>query len=127
MSGTIFSITLVVTIFLTLDVFARSSVDNSLFANLPICPYLSYGINDYENEKCQTPSMILTEVKIEKEKLETNIAKNLVILVPKLMQSLDILNSPKVQFIQEHTGDSRISLKEIITRFEEIKNKTSYQ
>lgn len=71
--------------------------------------------------------MILTEVKIEKEKLETNIAKNLVILVPKLMQSLDILNSPKVQFIQEHTGDSRISLKEIITRFEEIKNKTSYQ
>ena len=126
-STTIFTLTIVITILLTLDVFARSSADNSLFANLPICSYLSYGITDYDNTKCQTLAMISTEVKTEKEKLENTIVTNLAILVPKLMQSLDIVNSPKIQFIQEHTGDSRVSLTEIMTRFQEIKNKTSYQ
>ena len=71
--------------------------------------------------------MISTEKAAEKEKLEKNIATNLILLVPKFMQSLDIANSPKVQFIQEHTGDSRMSITEIIDHFLEIKNRTNYQ
>ncbi len=126
-SGYVFTLGIIVTILLTLDVFARSSEDNSLFANLPICSYLAYGIDDYDNAGCKTPSMIFSELNTEKEKLEKNIAGNLVLLVPKLMQSFDIANSPKVQFIQEHTGDSRVSITEAMNRFLEIKNRTNYQ
>lgn len=71
--------------------------------------------------------MITAEMAIEKEKVEKNIITNLVLLVPKLMQSLDIANSPKVQFIQEHTGDSRVFITESMSRFQEIKNRTNYQ
>lgn len=126
-SGKIFTIGIIITILLSLDVFIRSGEDNSLFANLPICPYLAYGINDYNNEACKTPLMILAEINAEKEGLEKNIAANLILLVPKLMQSFDISSSLKVQFIQEHTGDSRVSITEAINRFLEIKNRTSYQ
>lgn len=71
--------------------------------------------------------MILTEKTALQEKLEKNIAVNLVLLVPRFLQSLDITNSPKVQFIQEHTGDSKISIIDTMNRFTEIKNKTNYQ
>lgn len=71
--------------------------------------------------------MISTDMNAEKEKTEKNIITNLVLLVPKFMQSLDIANSPKVQFIQEHTGESRISITDVIDRFTEIKDRTSYQ
>lgn len=118
---------IVAAIVLSLDVFVRASEDNEFFANLPICSYLSYGVEDYENEECKTVPMISKDADEAKEKLEKNIATNLVLLVPKFMQSLDIANSPKVQFIQEHTGDSRVSIGDVINRFIEIKNKTSYQ
>lgn len=126
-SGKIFMIGIIITILLSLDVFIRSGEDNSLFANLPICPYLAYGINDYDNGACKTLFMILAEINIEKEGLEKNIAANLILLVPKLMQSFDISSSPKVQFIQEHTGDSRISITEMMNHFLDMKNRTSYQ
>jgi hypothetical protein len=71
--------------------------------------------------------MISTEVTANKEKLEKDIATHLILLIPRLLQSIDIANSPKVQFIQEHTGDSRISISEAINHFLEIKNRTSYQ
>lgn len=121
----VFSI--IVTLLLSLDVFARSSQDNALFSNLPICSYLSYGVNEYENSECKTLFMIAGEQDAEKKKLEKDIITNLVILVPKLMQSLDIVNSPKVQFIQERTGDSRISINDTIDQFLAIKNKTNYK
>jgi len=70
--------------------------------------------------------MILETAMAEKEKTEKNIISNLVILVPKLLQSLDIVNSPKVRFIQEHTGDARVSITDMITRFLDIKGRTSY-
>lgn len=114
-------------VILTLDVSIRSSEDNKLFASLPICSYLALGTNSYDNAECKTLPMISAEVAAEKEKIEKNIAANLIILVPKLMQSMDIANSPKVQFIQEHTGDSRISILDMMNRFLEIKNKTTYQ
>lgn len=123
----LFVIAILATIVMSLDVFARSSEDNKYFANLPICGYLSYGIEGFENEECKTPSMIAKDADIAKEKLEKNIITNLILLVPKFMQSLDIANSPKVQFIQEHTGDSRVMINDMVERFLEIKNKTSYQ
>lgn len=126
-SGYVFTFGIIVTLLLTLDVFARSGEDNSLFVNLPICSYLSYGVDDYDNADCKTLPMIFSDLSAEKEKLEKNIVGNLVLLVPKLMQSFNIVNSPKVQFIQEHTGDSRVSITEAMSRFLEIKNRTSYQ
>lgn len=126
-SKNVFISSIVIVVLLSLDVFARSSEDNALFANLPICSYLALGTNDYVNTDCKTLPMISAEVTAEKEKIEKNIAANLILLVPKLMQSMDIANSPKVQFIQEHTGDSRISLSDMMNRFLEIKNKTTYQ
>ncbi|MDD5376527.1 MAG: hypothetical protein PHH16_00250 [Candidatus Gracilibacteria bacterium] len=126
-SKNVFIFGIIITILLSLDVFIRSSEDNQLFASLPICSYLSLGTDGYDNVECKTIPMISTEVHAEKEKLEKNIASNLIILVPKFMQSLDITNSPKVQFIQEHTGDSRVSITDAMARFTEIKNRTSYQ
>ena len=126
-SGYIFIVGAVVALLLTLDIFIRSMEDNSILANLPICTYLSYGIDDYENSECKTLSMISAEITVKKDILEKNIIANLIILVPKFLQSLDIANSPKVQFIQEHTGNSRVSITEAISRFLEIKNRTSYQ
>lgn len=123
----VFVFSVIIIILLSLDVFIRSSEDNQLFASLPICSYLSLGADDYDNVDCKTLSMISAEINAEKEKLEKNLATNLIILVPKFMQSLDITNSPKVQFIQEHTGDSRVSITDAMTRFMEIKNRTSYQ
>ncbi len=118
---------IIIAILLTLDTFIRSSEDNSLFSNLPIGFYLAMGTTDYDNVDNKTLSMISAEVAAEKDKIEKNMATNLIILVPKFMQSLDIANSPKVQFIQEHTGDSRVSIKDVTTRFSEIKSKTNYQ
>lgn len=123
-SGKLFILGVIVTILLNIDVYIRSSEDNSQFANLPICPYLSFGINDYDNTECKTPSMISAEVTNKKEKLEKEIITNLIILVPKLIQSLNIVNSPKVQFIQEHTGNARVSITEVLNQFQAIKNKT---
>jgi hypothetical protein len=71
--------------------------------------------------------MISAEVTAKKEKLEEQIITNLTILVPKLMQSMNITSSPKVQFIQEHTGNSRVSITETIRNFLDIKNKTSFE
>lgn len=126
-SGKLFILGIIITILLSIDVYARSADNNSLFANLPICPYLSYGIENYDNTECKTLLMISSEVTAKKEKLEKQIIENLVILVPKLMQSLNIVNSPKVQFIEEHTGNSRVSITETVRNFLDIKNKSDYQ
>lgn len=126
-SSKVFVASIIISIILTFDVFVRSKADNSLVSSLPICSYLALGVNDYDNTDCKTLPMIYADAVSEKEKLEKNIVANLVILVPKFMQSLDISNSPKVQFIQEHTGDSRVSITDAISHFLEIKNRTSYQ
>lgn len=125
--GYLLWIGIIITALLTLDVFARSSQENSLFSGLPVCPYLSFDVVGYDNAECKTVSMIFSEQSALKEKLEKNIASNLIILVPKLMASLDIANSPKVQFIQEHTGDARASITDAIKYFQEIKNRTTYE
>ncbi len=125
-SGISFTIALILAAVLSADVFIRTSPSNNLFVNLPICGYLSLGIDDYENTDCKTLPMILETAMAEKEKTEKNIISNLVVLVPKLLQSLDIVSSPKVRFIQEHTGDSRIPITDMISRFLEIKGRTVY-
>jgi len=127
-SGKAFTLALIIAIILSIDVFVRTATDNRSFAHLPICQYLVMGIDDYDNNnECLTLPMILVKINTEKEKIEKSIVLNLTILIPKLMQSLDITNSPKVQFIQEHTGDSRYSIVDMFDRFVEVKNKTSYQ
>jgi hypothetical protein len=121
----IFSI--ILAIVLSMDVFIRTAEDNNLFAHLPICQYLIMDIDEYDNSECHTLSMTQKSLDTEKEKIEKNIVMNLITLAPKLLQSLDITNSPKVQFIQEQTGNSRYSIVDIFDRFLELKNKTSYQ
>jgi len=126
-SGLTLTIAAVLAIITTLDVFARTQSDNSLLSNLPICFYLSLGVDDYSNTDCKTLPMILDAANQEKDKIEKNVISNLVLLVPKRLQSIDILSSPKVRFIQEHTGDSRISINDAINRFLDIKSRTLYQ
>ena len=123
----LFILGVIISVIMTIDVFVRSSEDNTLFVSLPICSYLAMSVDGYNNNDCKTLPMILAEKTAEQEKMEKNIAVNLVLLVPRFLQSLDITNSPKVQFIQEHTGDSKISIIDTINRFTEIKNKTNYQ
>lgn len=126
-SGIVFTLSLILAAILSADVFIRTSPTNDLFVNLPICDYLSLGIDDYENTDCKTLPMILESATAEKEKTEKNVISNLVVLVPKLLQSLDIVSSPKVRFIQEHTGDARVSITEMIKRFLEIKGRSVYR
>ncbi|MDD2916785.1 MAG: hypothetical protein PHH70_02985, partial [Candidatus Gracilibacteria bacterium] len=123
----LFILGVIATIIVSIDVFARTSEDNSLFSNLPICSYLSFGVDAYDNTDCKTVTMIVADKTAEKEKIEKNIVTNLIILVPRFLQSLDMTSSPKVQFIQEHTGDSRVALLDTMDRFVELKNKTNYQ
>lgn len=128
-SSVIFTLTIIWSVIITADTFIRSAPDNSYFSSLPppVCEYLSFGIDGYDNTGCRTLPMILGTVSSAKEKLENKIIDNLVIFVPKKTQSTDIINSPKVQFILKHTtADMRVPITDVINKFLEIKKRTIY-
>lgn len=65
--------------------------------------------------------MIVQGLRDDRTKLEKSLVDNLVIYVPAKIQIDNIISSPKVQFIQEHTGDNRLSIVNATARFLDIK------
>lgn len=126
-SGYVFVCTVCIGIILAADLFIRTQDNNDLIANMPMCSYVSMGVDGYSNDSCKTLKMIDTEVTVTQKAVEKTLVSNLMIIVPRRLQSLNILNSPKVRFIQEHTGNTRISITEAMNRFIEIKNRTAYK
>lgn len=110
---------------------ADSSVRNmetpGFFESLPVCDYLSFGVGNFDNTDCKTVVQITADKTAERDEVESTIASNLLVLVPKRLEAGDALNSPEVQFIKERTGDSRVSFEKVITEFKDIVNASAYK
>lgn len=95
---------------------------------LPVCDYLSFGIDGYVNDQCKTPTQIVADKTEEQKQVTSTLVNNLLVLVPKRLEAGDALNSPEVQFIKERTGDSRVAFKKVVDEFhEKIVAKSDYQ
>ncbi|MDD2487175.1 MAG: hypothetical protein PHS92_02315 [Candidatus Gracilibacteria bacterium] len=114
-------------ILLTVDIYLKTTNDNYIVSALPVCPYLSWSIDGYDNTDCKTLPMIVTSLQKEKSDLEKNIVSNLHALLPRKLETDNISNSPEVQFIQEKTGDSRIYIKNMLEKFDEIRMMSPYK
>lgn len=92
----------------------------------PFCSIRTYGI-DAENPGCLIPSEQKEELAKKKTALEQEIFTKLLTFVPKKLQSHNIFNSPEIQFIQERSGKSRYSVKEIVESFDLVRrDSTAY-
>lgn len=111
-----------------IDSSIRSLEEPGFLENLPVCDYLSFGIDDYVNDHCKTPIQIVADKTEEDKQVTATLVNNLLVLVPKRLEAGDALNSPEVQFIKERTGDSRVSFKKVVDEFQEkIVMKSDYQ
>lgn len=61
-SANAFTLAIIIGIFCTLDVFIRTSDDTSFLSNLPVCSYLSWGTENYDNTDCKTLPAIISVV-----------------------------------------------------------------
>lgn len=120
-------IMLVLTVIFAVDSSIRSLETPGFFENLPVCDYLSLGVEGYANEDCKTLVQIAADKAEELKQVETTMANNLLVLVPKRLEAGDALNSPEVQFIKERTGDSRVSFADVVNDFQEIVVKSDYK
>lgn len=118
---------IVATIVFGLDSTVRGLETPGFLENLPVCEYLSLGIEGYENAECRTVRQILETKAAERKQVESTIANNLLVLVPKRLEAGDVLNSPEIQFIKERTGDSRIAFSRVIDAFQDIVKKSEYR
>ncbi|MDQ1343839.1 MAG: hypothetical protein QG650_559 [Patescibacteria group bacterium] len=118
---------IVATIVFCIDSSIRSMETPEYFENLPVCDYLSWGIHGFENGDCNTVVQIAAKKTEELAQIETTVTNNLIVLVPKRLESSDALNSPEVQFIKEHTGDTRASFQNVIEGFQEIVAGSDYR
>jgi hypothetical protein len=105
----------------------RGLEDPGYLQNFPVCDYLSWGIDGYENADCKSLQGIIAEKDAEKKQVEKTIVNNLLILVPKKLEVGDLLGSPEVQFVKERTGDSRKPLSKMIESFMELTKMPPYQ
>ncbi|EKD66536.1 MAG: hypothetical protein ACD_49C00037G0005 [uncultured bacterium (gcode 4)] len=126
--GNVFLVGVIVLIILFIDIFLKSTEDNSLISALPIfCNYISYPIEWFDNTECKTLPIILKDLENWKNDLEKDIGDKLIDILPKKLDALNIASSNEVEFIKEKTGDSRISINEILDNFDELKLFSPYK
>jgi hypothetical protein len=123
--ATFFKLLLLGAIIAGLDVTIRNSDSSEWLKSIPACSYYALGVEEYSNDSCHTYSEIQTSITDAKQALEKELGINLAILVPKKTQVQNVLNMPEVQFILQKTGNTRTSIVEAMTRFNEIKNTTT--
>lgn len=119
-------ISIVATVVFCVDSTIRNMETPGFFENLPVCDYLSFGVEGFENADCKTVVQIASDKAAELGQVEATIANNLLVLVPKRLEAGDALNSPEVQFIKERTGDSRVSFARVKDDFLDVVNKSDY-
>ena len=116
---TVMKVSLVALVIFGIDSSIRSLETPGFLEALPVCDYLSFGIDGYANEQCKTPTQIVADKSEEEKQVTSTLANNLLVLVPKRLEAGDALNSPEVQFIKERSGDSRVAFKKVIDDFQE--------
>lgn len=80
------------------------------------------GIENYDNTDCKTYTEIQAKVLSDSEDLDKALAANLSLLVPKRLLTQNILNMPEIQFIEQKTSSTRVSLNEAMEKFIAITN-----
>lgn len=113
----LFQILAVVTVFTSADAYLRDSEDAGFFSELPVCGYFAWGIDNFENTDCKTYPQITTKFQEDKVALEKQLASVLAVLIPKKIQVSNVLGNPDVQFIEQKTGDNRVSISEMMNDF----------
>ncbi len=116
----LFKVLLVASFILGVDVTLRNLDASGFLSNLPICSYLAWGVGDYDNTECKLYVEIKDKLTKDRAQYEKDLTVPLAILVPKKLQSQNVLNSPEVQFIQLHTA-GRVTLTKVLDQFNEIK------
>lgn len=119
-------VSLVAVVILGIDSTIRDLDTPGFLENLPVCDYLSFGIDGFENTDCKMPTQIMADKTEELKQVESTMANNLLVLVPKRLEAGDAINSPEVQFIKERTGDSRIAFGKVVGEFQDIVAKSDY-
>ncbi|EKE26505.1 MAG: hypothetical protein ACD_4C00259G0001 [uncultured bacterium (gcode 4)] len=110
-----------------IDTYLKTAKDNDIVGAFPICSYLSYSIEWYENSDCETLPMIVNNLSKKQSEIEKNIVTNLHTLLPRKLETDNVLNSSEVQFIQNKIWISRIKILSVLNKFEEIKNMSRYE
>lgn len=128
-SGIFMKLILVTLVVTSVDATVRNLEDVETLSVLPICNYFSLGVdaNDFQNDKCQSVKQIAAEKTAERSSIESTIIANLLVIVPRKIEALDIVGSPEVQFIKSKTGDSRMSISDMVKDFIDLTKKTEYQ
>ncbi|MDD2565300.1 MAG: hypothetical protein PHZ26_00930 [Candidatus Gracilibacteria bacterium] len=122
LSGSLFWLTLILSTVFYVNVLVLTS-DSDFIHSIPgVCDYIGTKIPGYNNtNNCLSIPKILEEQNKTYEKLESNILKSLVILIPKKIQTDYIISSPEVQFINsKHTSD-KIFINKIFKEFEDLR------
>jgi hypothetical protein len=124
-SYVIMVILVVASILGTIDVFLKSSNDNSVLALIPGCEFIATYGTDAPNSDCLTSSMLLEKEQKTLTALEDNIAKSMLVVLPKFLRLANVLTLPEVRFIQENTNNTRVNIVDMLTAFQKIKNDNS--
>lgn len=122
LSWSLFWLTLILSTVFYVNVLVLTS-DSDFIHSIPwVCDYIWTKIPWYNNtNNCLSIPKILEEQNKTYEKLESNILKSLVILIPKKIQTDYIISSPEVQFINsKHTSD-KIFINKIFKEFEDLR------
>ncbi|MFZ4461964.1 MAG: hypothetical protein ACOYN2_05680 [Patescibacteria group bacterium] len=117
----LFKILLLVAFVFGIDSTLRNLDSSGFLANIPVCSYLSMGVDGYDNKDCKSYVEIKDQITKDREQYEKDLTVPLSILVPKKLQSENILSSPEVQFIQTRTAN-RVPLSKVVDRLNELKS-----
>ncbi len=111
------------------DASVRNLENAEALSALPVCSYLSIGLDDYQagEDECKTVRQIAAEKTAERDSMESTIVANLLVIVPRKIEALDVVGSPEIQFIKSKTGDSRVPLAKMIEDFIALTKKTDLQ
>ncbi len=99
--------------------------DASFLSGVGLCSYLTDGV-DYDNTQCYTLSQLKDHTIHDKLTLEADTIKQLISILPSMLQDVDVDKSPNVLFIRR-TLASRLSALDIMDQFQSIRSKSPYQ
>ncbi len=120
-----FKLVLLIVFISGIDSTIRNLDSTEYLSNLPICAYLTLGVDNYPNTECLSYKKAIETVSLKKETYEKALAKSLALLIPKKLLSKNVLAMPEVQFIEQK--NTRVSMTRVFDKFEEIRKSTKYE
>ena len=120
-----FKLVLVAVFIFGIDSTIRNLDNASFLSGLPVCGYLTLGVEGYDNTSCLTYETAKQDLTTKKEAYEKSLATSLAILIPKKLLSKNVLAIPEVQFIEQK--NNRISITRALDKFNEIRVSSKYR